>query len=368
MTRSASTTRPHEPNPSDRSAAAHHDLYENMPVMYFEIDAGGDVISTNSFGAEQLGYAREELVGRPVLDVFHPDDRKRVADQFQALIDAGQGVASWEFRKQRKDGSTLWVREAARAIETADGKLEVVVVCHDITDRKQAEEERAEAQGLVRELALELDETQDRERREIAVHLHDDVGQRLTLAHIKLEYLLEKQRPADSVVHEIRDLVKQAIDGTRLLTHELASPVLYELGLTDAIRSLCDPEFWAGRADFEFHCGDPCREVPERIAVHVYRIARELVLNVRKHAKANRLRVSLDCRGQRIRLEVEDDGLGFDVGTERKRSGKSGGIGLFSIAQRVDLLGGTLKVRSEPGRGTHATIEFDLDGDQAVAD
>ena len=86
-------------------------LYEDNPSMYFTMDAEGTVLSVNSFGAEQLGYTVEELVGQPVLKVFHPDDKETVREQFTACLQSPMEVARWEFRKVRKDGSVLWVKE-----------------------------------------------------------------------------------------------------------------------------------------------------------------------------------------------------------------------------------------------------------------
>jgi PAS domain S-box-containing protein len=116
-------------------------LYEENPSMYFTMDEEGTVLSVNSFGAEQLGYAVKELVGQPVLKVFHPDDRESVRVQFARCLQSPMEVAHWEFRKVRKDGSVLWVKEAARAARGPDGNPVVLVVCEDITERKRAEAE-----------------------------------------------------------------------------------------------------------------------------------------------------------------------------------------------------------------------------------
>jgi PAS domain S-box-containing protein len=118
-------------------------LYENNPSMYFTMDGEGTVLSVNSFGADQLGYGVAELVGQPVLNVFHPDDREAVREQFARCLQNPMEVAHWEFRKVRKDGSVLWVKEAARAVRGPAGDPVVLVVCEDITEHKQAEEERA---------------------------------------------------------------------------------------------------------------------------------------------------------------------------------------------------------------------------------
>jgi PAS domain S-box-containing protein len=128
-------------------------LYEDNPSMYFTMDAQGTVLSVNRFGAQELGYEAGELVGKPVLNVFHPDDREAVREQFAQCLEKPAEVAHWEFRKIRKDGSVLWVKESARAVTRADGNPVVLVVCEDITERKQAEEERARLATAIEQAA-----------------------------------------------------------------------------------------------------------------------------------------------------------------------------------------------------------------------
>jgi diguanylate cyclase (GGDEF)-like protein/PAS domain S-box-containing protein len=121
------------------SEARYRALYDDNPSMYFTLDGEGLIAAVNRFGAEQLGYTPEELIGQSVLKVFHPDDREAVQRQLaECLREIGQ-IARWEFRKIRKDGSILWVKEDARAVRDADGRPIVLVVCEDITTRKQAE-------------------------------------------------------------------------------------------------------------------------------------------------------------------------------------------------------------------------------------
>ena len=127
-------------------------LYEDNPTMYFTVDEGGTVLSVNAYGAEQLGYSPHELIGRPVLDVFHEEDRASVTEQLQSTIEAGGTVSQWEFRKVRKDGSVLWVREQARAVHGPEGERIVLIVCEDITQRKEAERALSESEQRYRAL------------------------------------------------------------------------------------------------------------------------------------------------------------------------------------------------------------------------
>jgi PAS domain S-box-containing protein len=128
-------------------------LYQDNPSMYFTVDATGNVLSVNQFGAEQLGYTPEELAGTPVLEVFYEEDKEEVARQLQLCIETPGKMAHWEFRKLRKDGEVIWVKEAARATLDANGELIVLIVCEDITERRRMEEElrkaREELEGKV---------------------------------------------------------------------------------------------------------------------------------------------------------------------------------------------------------------------------
>jgi len=113
-------------------------VFENNPTMYFMVDAAGTLLSVNPFGAQQLGHAVDDLVGRPLLDLFHEEDRAGVQQNIIACLDQVGRTMSWESRKVRKDGSVLWVRETARAM-LLKGRMVVLAVCEDIMERKRAE-------------------------------------------------------------------------------------------------------------------------------------------------------------------------------------------------------------------------------------
>ncbi|HUP07437.1 MAG TPA: PAS domain S-box protein, partial [Caldimonas sp.] len=125
--------------------------FASNPTMYFIVDAQGTVSSVNIYGAEQLGYEARDLIGRPVLDIFVPEDRERVRQNAERCF-ANVGQRSrWEARKVRKDGSTLWVRETANAVLLKNQPV-LLVVCEDITERKRAEQALRESEKELRDL------------------------------------------------------------------------------------------------------------------------------------------------------------------------------------------------------------------------
>jgi PAS domain S-box-containing protein len=133
----------------EESRARYRALYDDNPSMYFTLDAVGTVLSVNEFGAQQLGYTAAELVGQSVLEVVHEGDREEARRWLASCAEKNAGmIATTEMRKVRRDGSTMWVREVARAVQGFGGQA-LIIVCEDITERKSVEEQQAK---LVAEL------------------------------------------------------------------------------------------------------------------------------------------------------------------------------------------------------------------------
>jgi signal transduction histidine kinase len=159
------------------------------------------------------------------------------------------------------------------------------------------------------------------------------------------------QRAADGLL----ELIDEAIAATRALTADLSSPVLYELGLEAALRSLCDRTAATLGLTVRFTVVGEARALPEGADVVLFRAARELVHNAVKHAHASRVEVELRWTADGVSLRVGDDGLGF-----REQDPASGatprGFGLLSLRQQVRALGGAMDVESTPGAGTAVEV------------
>jgi PAS domain S-box-containing protein len=130
-------------------------LYEHNPFMYFTLTSDGIVLSVNRFGAEQLGYQKEDLIGQSIVQVFNLSDRRTVLERLTACVASPYTLLEWETQKIRKDGTRLWVKERARAVHDHTGLILVLVVCEDITERKQTEKQLQETSRLLRTLVNE---------------------------------------------------------------------------------------------------------------------------------------------------------------------------------------------------------------------
>ncbi len=239
----------------------------------------------------------------------------------------------------------------------------------EFTQRKKAEDKLASYQEDLRSLASQLTLAEERERRRLAAHLHDHIGQTLAVANIKLGELRKANPLGDSAssmaeLGEIRTLLEQAIQDTQSLTFRISSPILYELGLEAALEWLTENVPKAQGLLTYFEDDKEPKPLDEDVRVLLFQAVNELLVNVVKHARARHLNVSVWREHDQLHLGVEDDGQGFEVAKIGARWEKSRGFGLFSIRERLKPFGGVLTVDSSPGAGTSVTITVPLKKDE----
>jgi two-component system sensor kinase len=212
---------------------------------------------------------------------------------------------------------------------------------------------------------------QEAERARVARDLHDDIGQALTslLLGIRLiesaasveQGAANGTRPSEVLnrTAELRDGVGTALESVQRLAFDLRPAVLDDLGLLAALRRLT-AHITTGDVQVELESVDlePGERLPAEIETTAYRIAQEAITNVVRHAKASQCSLIIGCSHQRLRLVVEDNGTGFDIDNAR-----SGGLGLLGMKERAALIGGTLRVTSDPDHGTQVVFEVLLEPD-----
>jgi len=203
-------------------------------------------------------------------------------------------------------------------------------------------------------LSARLLSAQEEERRRIARRLHDELGQALTVAIMDLK-LVERDAPAElgERLREGKRLLEEAIADCRELSHGLRPPLLDELGLAEALRALVERFAATENLEIELEVEELGRLRPE-VESLIYGAAQEALTNAARHAEAGRVDVRLIRIGDHLRLEVADDGRGFDP----RRAGS--GLGLRGMEERAMLAGGRLRIESRPGEGTRLVLEVPL--------
>lgn len=284
------------------------------------------------------------------------DERDRVKNNFEQVLTGKRFIKEEAYGEGE---SRFWYELAYNPIfDEIKNITGVTVFITNISDRKKAENELSIYQNRLQSLASELSLTEERERRHIATDLHDHIGQCLAISQIKLKALREKVASSDFAqpFKEIQQLINQAIQYTRSLMFELSPPMLYELGLESAVEWLIEETGKRHGVTTSFQDDKYPKPLDDEVRLVLFQGVRELLVNTSKHGQANNMQVSIQKDGHNIRIDVEDDGVGFDTSKTTSYENKTGGFGLFNLRERLAYLGGSLQIGSEPGKGTRATL------------
>jgi signal transduction histidine kinase len=237
-----------------------------------------------------------------------------------------------------------------------------VAVTRDITERKNLEEQIAEYQRQLRSMALELALTEERERRSLAEDLHDSVGQYLALSKLRIDTLIhwEEAGKISPELESVSRTLDSVIEQIQSLIFKLSPPVLYQFGLDAALEYLAESVGKENGISISVYSEIDKTVLSEKIAVLLFRAVQELLTNTVKHAEASNSSIIMRQSHDRVYVEVQDDGVGFDTRILEGEGSIKDKYGLFSIRERLHNLGANIQVESSPGRGTKIMMTVPL--------
>ncbi len=346
------------------SEARYRGVVESQEAIVLRMDLHRRITFVNDYGSRVIGIPRELILGVDALDWVHPDDYEAARAAFASEL-LPPYRASLECRTQI-GGEIRWFEWEARAIVDEHGTpLELQSVGFDVTERREAAdalrvslEELRQSEEQLRRLAQRQVAVREEERKRLGFDLHDGVCQELIGIGILVESARRRQEGrAGGRADELRRVsgyLGEVVEHLRLLAGELRPMLLHDLGLQQSLRSLA-----LGLASnaTSIQAVFPTRvpRLAEAQEVAVYRIAQEALTNALRHARARVVTLELATSLGRLRLEVRDDGCGFDPGHRRETA-----LGLLSMEERALALGGRLAVTSALGRGTTIVLECPL--------
>ncbi len=322
------------------------------------VEKDDKIVFINTAAARLLGAKNSaELIGKSILDFVHPDYRERTHRQLEYLRRKQKPLPLRENVFMRVDGRHIDVEVAATPL-VYENRPAAQIVFRDITERKLAQERIIADQKQLRLLTAELLLTEERERHEIATALHDSLGPILAFSKRELG-TLQKSAPADIVdaLKNVSDNISQAVKQTRNLTFDLSPPTLYTLGFEIAVEELIEKFCQEHKLEYSFRNSEESKPLADAVKVLLYRSIREMLINIAKHARAKVVSVLISRNNNDIEISMDDDGKGFDISV---LNGKSKGIGLFSIRERLKHIGGRFEIHSKREKGTHITLTAPL--------
>jgi PAS domain S-box-containing protein len=320
-------------------------LANSAPVMIRMAGVDGRATDFNSPWLAFTGRTVEASRGDGWIEAVHPDDAAACREAYRLALDQRKPYRM-EYRLRRNDGDYRWILDTGEPRFMPDGAFSGYIgSAIDITDLKLA---RAALSNLNRRLL----QAQEQERSRVARELHDDVCQRIAMLTMDVERIAETI-PESNV--EARTYLSELYEETRALgwdvngiSHRLHSSKLESLGLAPAVASLCRELSAHHDVAIEFTHHDLPAGLQEGVAVSIFRVTQEALANAIKHSGAASYRVALRTTGDDLRLEVFDNGRGFDSDAVMASSG----LGLLSMQERLRLVGGEVTITSRPGAGT----------------
>ncbi len=348
-------------------------LLETATQGILSMDSAGKIVTANRALEEMFGWSPGELSGQSVELLLPPELRGRHIDHRTAYFLAPSPRtlgASLSLLGMRKDRSTFPIEISVNHVATQSGGHAIAFVT-DISERKEAEEQlrrsHAELEDRTAELELrtaqlsrlasELTLAEQNTREQLARTLHDGLQQLLFSASLRLDRLSQRGALGTSeseLLAQAQSNLDNAISASRSLSVELFPPALHGTGLPAAVTWLA--EWMREKYGLEVQSSaDPLANSERRdVRTLVFESLRELLFNAVKHAQVDRVTVELMVgEDDTLLVTVTDQGIGFDPATLFNRfNSQRTGMGLFSIRERLMLLGGRLEVESSPGQGT----------------
>jgi PAS domain S-box-containing protein len=345
-------------------------IANTAPVMIWMSDVDKQVTYVNQRWLDFTGWPPEEPPGHRWISLIHPDDVERCGDVYMRAFDQRQPFQI-DHRLRRHDGEYRWTVTVGvprygtdrsftgyvgTAVDVTDRKLieAALLESHAALQERTTELERRTAQ--LRKLASDLTLAEQHTREQLAKTLHDGLQQLLVSAAMNLDRQAARdaQRGADELLLQAKSHLDEAINAARSLSFELFPPVLHGSGLPAALSWLADWMRHQHELVVQVSADPLANSARKDVRTLLFESVRELLFNTVKHARVDRARIDLSLgAGDTLRITVEDRGVGFDPAklVDEAKDGQVG-WGLFSIRERLMLIGGRFEIESAPGRGS----------------
>jgi PAS domain S-box-containing protein len=340
------------------SALYARNLIEASLDPLFTINSDGKITDVNSSTEKITGLSRKNLIGSDFLDYFTEPDKAR--EGYKIVFLKGE-VKDYPLTLRHQDGRTTDVLYNATLVKNETGEVQgVFAAARDITEQKKMEEELRKSQELLEKLNQHLVEAIENERNQIALNLHDDLGQKLTSINLDVAWIKGRigvqSKAVREKIEEMSSMIKETIESIKETSALLRPAILFDLGLVPAIK-------WQ-LGIFEKQTGIKCNFyfrpeeflLADRLSLIIYRILQESLTNIARHSGASKAEINLYVLKNKIELIIKDDGAGIEE--SKVNSLKS--MGIAGMKERVKSVDGKMTFVGVHGSGTIVTVEIPL--------
>jgi PAS domain S-box-containing protein len=334
-------------------------LFSMAPDSLIVVGPNGNILTANEQARKLFGYSAEELQSLKV-EALMPTAHRKVhiehRDTYKGTPVVRLMNPMQELRGVRSDGTEFSAEIALGPLQFRNQACTIAIV-RDVSERKELEAERAEQERQFRELSSRLVEVQEAERRQLSTELHDRTSPQLAAIQINLKMLghLVGARETEDVralLDDTAQLIADTTVGIREISSNLRPAVLDDGGLLPALAAYAQQFAQRTGIAVDLHTDEATSTLAPGVQSSVFRIVQEALTNCVKHAQARHVTIRLSTgEGHLLTLTVTDDGIGFDVESQSTR-----GLGLLTMRERAEFLGGRFRLHTRPGHGTRIVV------------
>jgi len=316
------------------------------------LDRHFNFVRVNEAYAHAAGKGPEYFAGKNHFALYPHEETEAVFRQTVRTRQAYHAYAQpLTYPDQPERGVTYWDWRLTPLCDDSGDVQFLVLSLDDVTERQNAIDELEQRARQLQQVTLEMLEAEDRERKRLAEILHDDLQQTLAAAKFQLGLLDGRVRSDEDLVETVRQvkqMLKDAIEKSRNLSHELGPAVLSQCGLDDTFEWLAQQMESKHGLVVHVQTRGPIHSPSEPVRMFLYRAAQEILFNVIKHAEVSEAKLRLKRVRNQLRLTISDKGQGFDL----RSLAHTAGFGLLSVRERAELLGGRMRIKSAMGKGS----------------
>ena len=339
------------------SESRYRDLFSSASEAIIISDLEGSIVEVNQAASGLTGYTVDELATMNIRQFLTAESFEIAMGRQQRMLNGETATERYEMVIIKKDGEEAIIEAAIRLITQKGQPVAFHNIARDVTEERRM-------QDNLRFYLLEITRAQEEERKRIARELHDDTAQALYALNRQVDNFIRSNtnQPQDNAafLRELNLQVLEIIDGVRRFGQDLRPPMLDDLGLLATLRWLVSElkDQYGIETDLRV-LGIERRFAPE-VELLLFRVVQEAMKNIGRHSQAQKAEVSIEFGDSTTRVSIADNGAGFQPPESLGDLSRVGKLGLIGMQERVRLLGGSLTVQSDLGKGTTAIVDVPL--------
>ena len=336
------------------SQEEYEELFTNASDAIWVHDLDGKIVIANKACEKLTGYHRSELIGKDICHFLSPDALVLAREAEAKLLEGKAIDQRYEQHIVRKGKTEAIIELATRIIKVDDNPSAFQNIARNVTEERRLRDN----------LRVQINKNimaQEEERKRIARDLHDDIAQSILLLSRRHDILLSEPggKLPEAVVGELEQLhsiTDQVYKNLQRYAQDLRPSILDQMGLVASLNWLVEElnKELGIKAEVK---ASPLPSLPSEMELVMFRIAQEALNNVRRHAKASEVSITVESGTGNVRMTITDNGKGFSLSKLTGELAREGKLGVLGMEERARLIGGNLEIKSEPGKGTTITVE-----------